>query len=47
MGVLTPEQRSEVMRRVRGKDTKPEKILRSVLHRAGFRFRLHRRALSG
>lgn len=47
MDVLTPEQRSEVMRRVRGKDTKPERLLRSALHRAGFRFRLHRRSLPG
>lgn len=47
MDILTPEQRSEVMRRVRGKDTKPEKLLRSALHRAGFRFRLHRRSLPG
>ena len=47
MDILTPEQRSEVMRRVRGKDTKPEMLLRSALHRAGFRFRLHRRSLPG
>lgn len=47
MDILTPEQRSEVMRRIRGKDTKPEKLLRSALHRAGFRFRLHRRSLPG
>ena len=47
MDILTPEQRSEVMRRVRGKDTKPERLLRSALHRAGFRFRLHRRSLPG
>lgn len=47
MDILTPEQRSEVMRRIRGKDTKPEMLLRSALHRAGFRFRLHRRSLPG
>lgn len=29
------------MSRIRGKDTKPELMLRSLLHRAGFRFRLH------
>ena len=33
------------MRHVRDKDTKPEKLLRSTLHRAGFRFRLRRRSL--
>ena len=29
------------MSRIRGKDTKPEKIVRSLLHRLGYRFRLH------
>ena len=47
MDTLTPEKRSEVMARIRSKDTKPEKQLRSALHRAGFRFRLHRRSLPG
>jgi DNA mismatch endonuclease (patch repair protein) len=32
---------------VRGKDTKPEWILRSALHRLGFRFQLHRKDLPG
>jgi len=31
------------MSRIRGKDTAPEKIVRSLLHRMGYRFRLHRR----
>ncbi len=35
------------MSRVSSKDTKPEKIVRSFLHRAGFRFRLHARDLPG
>jgi DNA mismatch endonuclease, patch repair protein len=35
------------MRRVRGKDTKPEMKVRSTLHAAGYRFRLHRRDLPG
>lgn len=35
------------MRRVRGKDTTPEKVVRSLLHRLGFRFRLHRADLPG
>lgn len=35
------------MRRVRGKDTKPELRVRRALHRAGFRFTLHRRDLPG
>lgn len=36
--------RSEMMQRVKSKDTSPEKSLRSALHRAGLRFRLHRKA---
>jgi len=35
------------MRRVRGKDTTPEMLVRSLLHRLGFRFRLHRADLPG
>jgi DNA mismatch endonuclease (patch repair protein) len=44
---LTPEQRRLNMRRVRAKDTKPEIIVRGLLHRTGFRYRLHRRDLPG
>ncbi|MEY3896883.1 MAG: mismatch endonuclease Vsr [Verrucomicrobiota bacterium] len=36
--VFTPEKRSEVMSRIRGRDTKPELALRSMLHRLGYRF---------
>lgn len=36
--VFTPEKRSEVMSRIRGRDTKPEMALRSMLHRLGYRF---------
>lgn len=35
------------MSRIRGADTKPERIVRSVLHRNGFRFRLHQIDLPG
>lgn len=35
------------MRQVRGRDTKPELLVRRWLHRAGFRFRLHRSDLPG
>lgn len=44
---LTPFQRSQRMSRVRDKNTKPEKIVRSLLHRMGFRFRLHCQSLPG
>lgn len=40
-------KRSELMSRVRSKDTKPERIVRSLLHQAGYRFRLHRNDLPG
>ena len=40
-------QRSALMSRVRGKDTKPEMVVRRLLHRLGYRFRLHRRDLPG
>jgi len=45
--IFSSEQRSWVMSRVRGKDTKPERVVRSALHRAGYRFRLHRADLPG
>lgn len=40
-------QRSALMARVKGKDSKPEKIVRSEAHALGFRFRLHGRTLPG
>ncbi len=45
--VHTPAQRSRNMASIRSKDTKPEKLVRSLLHRLGYRFRLHRRDLPG
>ncbi len=47
MDRLSPEARSENMRRVKGKDTAPEHIVRRTLHAMGVRFRLHRRDLPG
>lgn len=44
---LTAERRSWNMSRIRSRDTGPELTLRSMLHRAGFRFRLHDRSLPG
>ena len=43
----TPAQRSRNMRAVRNKNTAPELLVRSCLHRLGFRFRLHNRKLPG
>jgi DNA mismatch endonuclease (patch repair protein) len=45
--VHTPEQRSRNMASIRGKDTKPEKLVRSLLHKLGYRYRLHRKDLPG
>lgn len=47
MDVLTREQRSYCMSRIRAKNTKPEVIVRQVSHRLGYRFRLHRSDLAG
>ena len=47
MDKITPERRSWNMSRIKSKDTAPEKRVRSALHRAGFRFRLHVKNLPG
>lgn len=47
MDSMTPEQRSRLMSRIRAKDTKPELAVRSLIHRMGYRFRLHDRKLPG
>lgn len=47
MDTLTPEQRSKRMSRVRGRDTKPELLVRRLVHGMGYRYRLHRRDLPG
>jgi DNA mismatch endonuclease (patch repair protein) len=44
---LSRERRSWLMGRVPQKNTKPEMIVRSLAHRLGYRFRLHRRDLPG
>lgn len=44
---LTPEERSALMSKVRSGDTKPEWILRTALHRMGFRYSLRNRRLPG
>ena len=45
--VVTPEKRSQMMAGIRAKNTKPELLIRSGLHRLGYRFRLHDRCLPG
>ena len=44
---LSPENRSRNMSRIRGSNTKPELRVRRLLHRHGYRFRIHRRDLPG
>ena len=45
--VFTPEKRSAVMRRVKGRDTGPEMTVRRLLTALGARYRLHRKDLPG
>lgn len=45
--VFSKSKRSEVMSRIKGQNSKPELVVRSLLHRLGYRFRLHRTALPG
>jgi len=47
MDSLTRSHRSWNMSRIRGKDTTPELLVRSALHRMGYRFRLHKKDLPG
>lgn len=47
MDTVSKEKRSEIMSKIRSKDTKPEIIVRSLLHSLGYRFRLHRKDLPG
>lgn len=45
--VFSKEKRSEIMSRIGGKNTKPEEVVRSLLHKMGYRFRLHASGLPG
>lgn len=45
--VHSAQQRSFNMSRIRSGDTRPERIVRSLVHQMGYRFRLHRRDLPG
>jgi len=47
LDTFPPEKRSDIMRRVRSADTMPERKVRSLLHKLGFRFRLHQNDLPG
>ena len=45
--VLTPEQRKLCMSRIRNRGTKPELVVRSIVHTLGGRYRLNVRGLPG
>lgn len=47
MDTFSPTDRSIIMGRIRSKNTKPEMLVRSLLHKNGFRFSLHRKDLPG
>lgn len=47
MDTRTPEQRRKIMKSVGTKDTGPEMTVRRMVHRMGYRFRLHRKDLPG
>ena len=47
MDVHSPKQRSFNMSKIRGKNTKPEILVRKWLWRKGFRYRLHKKELPG
>ncbi len=45
--IVDSRRRSEMMARIRGRDTAPELTVRRIAHELGFRFRLHQRDLPG
>ena len=47
MDIFSPEKRSEIMRRVRSDDTRPEQILRKALFSRGWRYRKNVKKLYG
>jgi len=47
MDSVSPDKRSWVMAQVKGRNTRPERDVRSLLHHMGYRFRLQRKGLPG
>lgn len=47
MDNLSPSERSEIMARVRSRDTRPEMVVRSLVFSLGYRYRLHAKDLPG
>lgn len=44
---FSPDQRSWIMRQVHNKNTRPELLVRRLIHASGYRFRIHRKDLPG
>ena len=47
MDIFPADKRHEIMSKIKSKNTRPELIVRSILHNLGFRFRLHKKELPG
>lgn len=47
MDIVDPARRSRMMSGIKGKDTKPEMLVRRFLYAHGYRYRLHRKDLPG
>jgi len=47
MDIVSPEKRSRMMSGIKGKNTKPELVVRKELFQRGFRYRLHGKKLPG
>lgn len=45
--IFKKEKRSQIMSHISGKNTKPEIIIRKIVHSLGYRFRLHKKELPG
>ena len=45
--IVDSRRRSEMMAGIKGRDTKPELVVRRIAHKLGLRFRLHRKDLPG
>ena len=45
--IVDSATRSRMMSNIKGRNTKPELLIRSLLHAQGFRFRIHRKDLPG
>ncbi|HIE0670182.1 TPA: very short patch repair endonuclease [Acinetobacter nosocomialis] len=45
--IVNTSTRSRIMASIKGRDTKPEVLIRKLLHKRGFRFRLHVKELPG